>query len=79
MTDAPRVQIAELKKLKVDREELGVNLYGIQQQLAKQQVRGNVMNLGQNLPQLTYRLFIWQFVTMINDSPCFSDAIGDGT
>ena len=29
----------ELKKLTSDREEIGVNLYGIQQQLAKQQVR----------------------------------------
>ena len=29
----------ELKKLTTDREEIGVNLYGIQQQLAKQQVR----------------------------------------
>ena len=29
----------ELKKLTTDREELGVNLYGIQQQLAKQQVK----------------------------------------
>ena len=28
----------ELKKMTTDREELGVNLYGIQQQLAKQQV-----------------------------------------
>ena len=28
----------ELKKLTTDREEIGVNLYGIQQQLAKQQV-----------------------------------------
>eukprot|EP00116_Pleurobrachia_bachei_P011804 sb/3472066/ len=31
-------KLAELKKQTADREELGVNLYGIQQQLAKQQL-----------------------------------------